>query len=197
MNLNFSDLIRYFLSSIVIAKSWEFHTKGEITEAMENEELFFYLAVGIISYNIYRSLLYENIFANLQDVIFTVLKKVNKNWVNYRHFLKKELNISKKDGKKLFNIINREYISKMKSSGDFITASSIHFFYMSSLIFLVFMFLNLFTPKFFPFTIMALVALLIGVISDMSYEQKELSLIKELLKSDKKKQVEEIVKKQL
>jgi hypothetical protein len=196
MNLGFSDLIRYFLSSVVIAKSWEYHVSGKITPSIENNELFFYLAMGIVCYNVYRSVIYENVFANFQDLIFWIANKFDKKIFNYRHYLKDELGIKKKHVKKVFNILNRKYISKMKSGGDFITASSIHFFYMSSIIFLAFTIINYDTTRLAVFLKLTLLAFFIGVVSDLKYEQKELKLLKELLDGKKRKEVDELVQRQ-
>lgn len=193
MKFNYIELIKFLLIAIVIHKSYDFVSeKNTFDLAVDANKLGSYLILGIFLFYFYKEVIYSKIIVKLQNAYINFILKKNSHNKNdhfklphnYRTFLRDKFGIRKEKTMSLYLLIRGEFLDKdLHFDKDKQHSSTIHFFYMSSFVFLGFALYCLFVNNadFVYFLLAFILFFVVGFHQDMMYERRELDLVKSLI----------------
>lgn len=193
MSLGLNHIIRYFAISIILKIAINYtkmYPDVDYTTIiqMPSQSLLFYLVLGLITYFLYKFLIYDKFLWKFQNWLL-LYRKQN----NCRTYISEQFpEISEENSLKFYYHIRREIIDKFNSNDYQINYSIIHLLYMTTFV-LLFCFLSgLFYCKFiWIFLILSPSFFLFGAYLDYKVEQMELNMFKEhyVLYQDKIKEI--------
>ncbi|MCL6273295.1 hypothetical protein M3P19_04700 [Muricauda sp. 2012CJ35-5] len=197
--ITYANIIRYLLAAVMLMKSIEYYNTGKIALEVDiSKGLFFFIAVGIVFYWIYRPTYYDKFFMFVLDIIIKIWRSLFKNTKvdNYRNFFEREEQLRKEECMNFYYSLSKGLAKSYYTNNIRLKASSIHFFAMSSLTFFILFFfslnyaatsfLNIFNQKALTFLGMGLFSFVFALRMDIDLEIKELDNIKRVKNHVKK-----------
>ncbi len=197
--ITYANIIRYLLAAVMLMKSIEYYKTDKISLEVDiSNGLFFFIAVGIVFYWIYRPTYYDKFFMFVLDIIIRLWRKFFKNTKvdNYRNFFKREEGLKKEDCMTFYYSLTQDLTKPYYTNNIRLKATSIHFFAISSLTFFIFFilsldiastaFLDIFNQKALIFLGLGLFSFFFALYMDIDLEIMELDNIKKVKNDDLK-----------
>jgi len=197
--ITYANIIRYLLAAVMLMKSIEYYNTGKISLEVDiSKGLFFFIAIGIVFYWIYRPTYYDKFFMFVLDNTIRLWRKIFKNTKvdNYRNFFAREEQLKKEDCMNFYYSLSKGLTKSYYTNNIRLKATSIHFFAISSLTFFIFFFLSvdlsstsfldIFNRKALTFLGFGLFSFFFALYMDIDLEIMELDNIKRVKNHDKK-----------